>query len=49
MKRGNVRGGGWGHPPPWPSPPEFFWDLASLAKFGKEEIKQLAAFYGEEA
>ena len=24
MKRGNVRGGGWGHPPPWPTPPEIF-------------------------
>ena len=32
-----------------PPPPEFFGDLAPLAKFGKEEIKQLAAFYGEEA
>ena len=21
MKRGNVRGGGWGYPPPWPTPP----------------------------
>ena len=30
MKRGNVRGGGWGHPPQ-----KFFEDLASLAKFDK--------------
>ena len=39
MKRGNVRGGGWGNPPPLPAPPlplpKFFEDLASLAKFDK--------------
>ena len=34
MKRGNVRGGGWGHPAPCP-PQNFFKDLASLAKFDK--------------
>ena len=32
MKRGNVRGGGWGHPSP---PQKFFEDLASLATFDK--------------
>ena len=36
MKHGNVRRGGWGHPPPWPLPTQkFFEDLASLAKFDK--------------